>query len=113
MEFMDPKELNQATSLVSHSLFGLHREDLIEAFYYGNKETLEEHLGRRLVLPDEGGIWVTPSSLGMELFSRVNGQGNLSPSTLFHQTLDVPEGIIPCARILNEDDLKPQESKKS
>ncbi len=107
MEFMDPKELNQVESLLSHSLFGLRKESLVDIFKYGDKEALEKRLlGRDLVFPDEGGIWVTPSSLGMELFSWVNGQGHLSSSTLFHQTLDAP-AITPCTRIFNKEDLKP------
>ena len=106
MDFTNPKELSQVDSLLSHALFGLHREGLIESFHYGNKENLKIHIGRQFI-PDEGGIWITPSSLGMELFSWVNGQGNLPLSTLFHQTLGIPEGIVPCARVLNKDDLAP------
>lgn len=105
MEFSQG-EMKQVTSLLNHSFFGLNKEDLIETFVYGNGENLKKWKGANLSAPEEGGVWVTPSALGAELFLWAHGQGHLPPSALFHQAFALPEGLIPCAAVLNEDDLK-------
>jgi hypothetical protein len=105
-------EMNQVTSLLNHSFFGLHKEGLIGTFLYGNGETLKKRKGADFSPPEEGGVWVTPSALGAELFLWAHGQGHLPPSALFHQVFAVPEGVAPCAAVLNEDDLKTKKSEQ-
>jgi len=99
-------EMKEYATLVAHSTFGLHNEGLIERFIYGNAETLKSREGGDFHPPKEGGIWVTPSTSGVELFLWAHGQGNLPPSAFFHLELVVPDGVVPCAGALNRDDLK-------
>lgn len=112
MEF-NQEEGSQFTSLLEHVFHGLQKEGLIENFYFGPREFLKKNIGAALNPPGEGGIWVQPSNPGAELFLWSHGQGTLSPSALLHQTFVIPEGIIPCTKILNEEDLEPQKSRKS
>ena len=111
MEFSQA-EMDQFIVLLNHSFFGLHKENLIANFIYGNDEALKKHIGSNLNPPSEGGIWVTPSALGGELFLWAHGYGNLSLSKMFHLELSVPEGIIPCIGVLNEDDMKEKKSEQ-
>ena len=67
MEF-SKSETSQIGPLLTHSFFGLNKEDLIETFVYGNGENLKKREGADFDPPEEGGIWVTPSALGVELF---------------------------------------------
>jgi len=105
MEF-NQDERSQFQTLLDHSFFGLYKENLIETFIYGNGENLKKRLRKNFNLPEEGGIWVTPSVLGVELFLWVHGQGNLPPSRMLHLKLSVSEKIVPCVDVLNTDDLK-------
>ena len=110
MEF-NQEEIDQVTALLGHVFHGLDKERLIERFSFGNKEFLKKRIGASYDPPEEGGIWVQPSSLGAELFLWVHGKGALSPSALLRQTFVIPEGLIPCSRILNKDDLKLQKPR--
>jgi hypothetical protein len=112
MDFSED-EMSQIRTLLNHVFFGLNKEDLIETFGYGNAESLKKREGRDINPPDEGGIWLTPSALGVELFLWAHGQGNLPISALLHLKLAVPEGILPCSGVLNKDDMKPKKSEQS
>jgi hypothetical protein len=105
MEFTKDEE-EQFIALLSHSFFGLNKEGLIGDFAYGAPEALKKILGEDYNPPERGGIWVTPSAPGVELFLWAHGQGNLKPSDLLNLNLTIPDGILPCAVVLNEDDLK-------
>lgn len=110
MEFSQA-EMRQIVSLLAHAFFGLAKEDLIDGFIYGNGEALKNRRGKDYRFPNEGGIWVTPSALGVELFLWAHGQGNLPPSALLRLDLTVPEGLQPCVGVLNTQDLKITESE--
>ena len=112
MEFNQEKE-SQVNALLGHIFHGLEKEGLVEAFSFGDKEFLKKRIGASYDPPEEGGSWVQPSNPGAELFLWVHGKGALSPSELLRQTFVIPQGLIPCARILNKDDLRSQKSKKS
>lgn len=105
-------ETAQLGTLLNHAFFGLSKEKLIEPFIYGNAEKLKKHVSEDFNPPDEGGIWVTPSVLGVELFLWAHGQGNLPISALLHLELARPEGILPCSKVLSRDDMKPEKSEK-
>jgi hypothetical protein len=105
------EEMDQAVILLNHSFFGLTKEGLIGNFFYGRVEKLEKMLGKDYNFPEEGGIWVLPSALGVELFLWAHGQGNLMPPDVLHLDLAVPDGICPCVGILNEQDLKAKKSE--
>ena len=112
MQF-NQEEANQVTALLGHIFHGLEKEGLIETFSFGDKEFLKKRIGASYNPPEEGGMWVQPSNPGAELFLWVHGKGSLSPSELLRQTFVIPEGLTPCSRILNKDDLKLQKSQKS
>lgn len=111
MEFSET-EMSQIVPLLNHSFFWLSKEDLIEEFVYGNGESLKKIMGSDLEPPEEGGIWVTPSALGVELFLWAHGQGNLALSALLRIDLQVPQGIITCTRVLGRDDMRRKKSEQ-
>jgi hypothetical protein len=110
MEFSQG-EMDQVGSLLAHSFFGLSKENLIEDFCSGNGKDLRELRGFLKNLPEEGGIFIRPSVLGVELFLWAHGQGNQSPSAYFHLELSVPDGIHPCTGVLNMEDMKAKKSE--
>ncbi len=71
MEFSQ-SEIDQLTSIVSHSFFGLSTDNLIEAFQYG----LEKHIKKYYTEAKGGGILVCPSAFGAELYLWGYGQGD-------------------------------------
>ncbi len=71
MEFSQ-SEMNQLTSIVNHSFFGLNTDDLIETFQYGP----EEHMKKHCAEINDGGIIVSPSAFGAELYLWGYGQGD-------------------------------------
>jgi len=71
MEFSQ-SEMNQFTSIVNHSFFGLNTDDLIETFQYGP----EEHMKKHCAEINGGGIIVSPSAFGAELYLWGYGQGD-------------------------------------
>ena len=63
MQF-DQKELDQLGSIVAHAFFGLNKDDLIETFQYGHDEIIKKHCPKA----NSGGILVSPSAFGAELY---------------------------------------------
>ena len=106
MEFSE-SEIKQFNMLLSHSLFGLDKEGLIEKFAFGAPKNLRTGMDKEgFHTPAEGGIRVTPSPLGAELFLWAHGHGNLGLPDLLHLELNIPDGIVPCATALSIEDLK-------
>lgn len=104
MEFTDD-ELGRLDALLTHSLFGLHKEGYLEKFQYGGKD---DFIGSYKNLPSEGIIF-TPSALGAELFLWAHGQGDLHVSKLLNPDLDfeIPKGIVlPIGAILPTSQFK-------
>ena len=111
MDFND-EEKKIEYALLQHSLFGLRKENLVEGFIYGDKDRILKTLGLAAYIPEDGGILVTPSALGAELFLWVHGQGNINISSLFKTNLPVPDGISPCESPESFNDLRNKLSKK-
>jgi len=106
MEFTDD-ELSRINSLFSHSLFGLKKEDLVESFAFGQKESLTKQIGDTYAMPEEGGILVTPSALGAELFLWAHGLGDVSIADFLNQEFTLPENIICCESVPKKDPQTP------
>jgi hypothetical protein len=110
MEFSQD-EIGQIDSLLAHSFYGLNKEGLVENFHCGSSEFLKKIRSFIKNIPEEGGIFITPSVLGIELFLWAHGHGNQPPSAFFRLDLLVPDGIQPCTGVLNIDDLKEKKSE--
>lgn len=105
MEFSQ-SEMNQLASIVNHSLFGLSRDALIETFQYGS----EEHISKHCTEAKGGGIVVSPSAFGAELYLWGYGQGDKDLGFIlnddeFDDMKDLPvimKDVIPCDKQHNE-----------
>ena len=71
MQF-DERENQQFFSILSHALFGLNNDDLIDGFQYGP----QEHIKKYFPEASSDGILVVPSAFGAELYLWGYGQGN-------------------------------------
>lgn len=81
MEFFDDDSLDK-WNLMGHSVWGLHKEDLIGPFIYGNKEILKEHYPNLQI--ETSGIVFEPASLGVELFMWAYGYGRTHVNSFFN-----------------------------
>jgi hypothetical protein len=74
-------EASDLFNIITHCLFGLAREDLIDQnFAFGPKEHL---VANGVTDPDEGGgLFVGPSVLGAEMFIRAHGATGVNPYAL-------------------------------
>ncbi len=63
MQF-DNNEHEQLTPILNNTLFGLNKDSLVETFYYGPIDYIQQNY----VEAKEGGIVVAPSALGAELY---------------------------------------------
>jgi len=63
MQF-DENEDMQFTSILTNTFFGLHKDGLIETFYYAPLEDIKKDYSEA----KDGGIVVSPSALGAELY---------------------------------------------
>ena len=48
----------------------------------------------------------------VEFFLWAHGHGNLALPVVLHLELKIPDGIAPCAAVLNKDDLKTKKSEQ-
>ncbi len=71
MQF-DEKELNQFDSIVNHAFFGLNADDLITTFQYGPIENIKQYFPEA----KDGGVLVSPSAFGAELYLWGYGLGD-------------------------------------
>ena len=92
MEFSE-KELLQLGSMMSHTFFGLHRDNLLEGHWqYGDKENLVKLFAGAT----EGGIICQPSALGAELFLWAFGYSDKPLEYLFSPEFSpLVEGLPP------------------
>lgn len=88
MQF-DEKELQQFGAILSHALFGLNNDDLIEGFQYGPKD----HLKKYFPDAESDGILVNPSAFGAELYLWGYGEGNRELSFALNDSelIDLPD----------------------
>lgn len=79
-----------ADIILSHVMFGLTREDLIESpFQFGK----QEHVRQFYAAAKSGGILFAPSALGVELFLWAHGRGDLPMSAILDPTANLRSGI--------------------
>lgn len=76
---VNQKELKMIDVLITHSLFGLKKEDLIETFYFGDQATLKTKYNNAKA----SGILFAPSALGVELFMWAHGAANMPIMSFF------------------------------
>lgn len=100
MQFSN-KELDQLIPIVNHSFFGLASDNLIQTFQYGPKDHLQKHCN--CDIPSQGGIIVSPSAFGAELFLWGYGQGHQDLSFALNAE-ELP--LLPSAPLFL-DDVKP------
>jgi hypothetical protein len=81
----EPSE--DAGVIMSHTLFGLAKEDLIggTSMAYGNAD----YIRRVAPAADSDGLVVEPTALGAELFLWANGFGHVSAAAFFNQSLAI------------------------
>jgi hypothetical protein len=83
------------TQILSHVMFGLSKENLIESigWAYGDKMSLEEK-GRYKVPSD--GILLIPSALGVELFLWAHGKADIDINNFFSRNIifEIDERIM-------------------
>jgi hypothetical protein len=90
MQFNE-KENEQFTSILNNTFFGLNKDSLIGTFYYGPVE----HIQKNYADAKEGGIVVSPSALGAELYLWGYGFGDKELSFIlgdanFEDLEDIP-----------------------
>jgi hypothetical protein len=89
MEFSE-NEMDQITSIVNHSFFGLSTDDIIGTFDFGPKEYIQ----KRFAEAKDGGILVSPSAFGVELYLWGYGQGDKDlPFIIKDNSFEDVEGI--------------------
>jgi hypothetical protein len=109
MEF-DQKEMEQVTSILNHSFFGLNTDNLIETFQYGPKEHINNHCPEA----QSDGILVFPSAFGAELYLWGYGFGEKDLSYVlnddaFEDMAGIPlveDGVIPADKKHNKSKQK-------
>lgn len=73
------EEIQNFHNIMTHSIWGLNKEDLIDNFQYGPIEYIQE----RYKEAKGGGIILQPTNLGVELFMWAYGQGRRENNDFF------------------------------
>ena len=73
------EEIQKFHNIMTHSIWGLNKEDLIDNFQYGPIEYIQE----RYKEAKGGGIILQPTNLGVELFMWAYGQGRRENNDFF------------------------------
>jgi hypothetical protein len=81
MDF-DLNEIQQFSSIMRHTFFGLHSDNLIEGrFEYGNGVKYFSGTGEI----EDAGVVCQPSGLGVDVFLWAHGKGMLGSDAIFAQ----------------------------
>lgn len=110
-------EWPQAHELFSHSLYGLDTDDLIKFLAAGTKEHLAEKYPHFNF--DEGGMLVSPTPAGVELFLWAHGLGSLATTAYTDKNVELSlelDVVVPAgARLISlvERPSKPVEGSGS
>ncbi|MCG1034768.1 hypothetical protein [Polaribacter sargassicola] len=83
MDFTN-EEIGNFHTLMTHSIWGLNKEELVENFSYGPSE----YLKKKFSGAEESGIIIQPSNLGVELFMWAFGYGQKSNKKFFATTTE-------------------------
>ena len=84
MDFVQ-SEADQLTEILSHSIYGLVKEDLLDKYFqYGNAD----HLKQSNPSINSSGFIFQPTPLGIELFLWAYGKGNYSASNFLNTELE-------------------------
>ncbi len=78
MDFTE-SEANNFSSILTHSIWGLNKENLIDQFQYGPVDYIQKRYSNAA----EGGIVLQPTSLGVELFMWAFGFGQRQNNDFF------------------------------
>lgn len=73
------EEINNLDNIMTHSVWGLNKEDLIDQFQYGSVDYIQN----RYKDAKESGIILQPTNLGVELFMWAYGQGQRKINDFF------------------------------
>lgn len=82
MDFSN-EEAQDWGNLLSHSIWGLNKEDLISNFSFGNVE----HIQKKFKQAEKSGLLITPSKIGVELFMWAYGLGQSMPNDFFKKEI--------------------------
>ncbi len=83
-------EKEDASVIISHVMFGLARENLIDDhFEFGGVD----HIRKAFVKAEQPGLVFTPSALGVELFLWANGRGDLALNSILDQSIRLKSGV--------------------
>lgn len=109
------EEADNWGNLLSHSLWGLNKEDLISDFFSGNLE----HIKKKFPLADKDGVLMSPTKIGVELFMWAYGLGQSSPNDFFKESVvfNNDQAIkigssISTKKAKDDDKLRKEEEKK-
>ena len=94
----------------AHIFFSLHKEGLLEGFYYGDSDSLSNIYSDEFRFGDENGVVLTPSVPGIELFLWAHGQGNVAYVDFLKLDFPEIEDIKPCKDVVALEDLRVKRS---
>jgi hypothetical protein len=80
------EEADNWFNILSHTIWGLNKEELILNFSWGD----HEHIKKKFPQAETGGIVFQPTKIGTELFMWAYGHGQLDPSLFFSSQLTFP-----------------------
>jgi hypothetical protein len=102
-------------NLLSHSLWGLNKEDLISEFSFGNQDFIK----KKFSLADIDGVLMSPTKIGVELFMWAYGLGQNNPNDFFKESVTFKNELalkigysISTKKAKEEELLKKEEEKK-
>lgn len=105
MDFVKEEEKNW-WHILSHSIWGLNKEELLAHFSWGDIE----HVKKKFPQAKTAGILVQPTKIGTELFMWAYGQGQLDVNEFFKSTLVFPnEQQIKIGKALSTKKVKEEE----
>jgi hypothetical protein len=84
---IDGRSNSKARSILSHVMFGLTRDSLLQSFKYGDNITSGKE-GSKLE-----GVKFTPSAFGSELYLWVHGIGSMHPKRIVDGSIDLESSI--------------------
>jgi len=106
MEFTS-EEFSQLWNLLSHTIFGLDKEELIKNFRWGNKDSIINDFPQ----VETDGILLNPTKLGIELFMWAYGYGQYNMNDFFLP--DIQFSIATNIRIGEAVSIKKVQSESS